>query len=156
MFLFICLTQMLFEEKILYSRSVSKQRNRKTLNSVIHSLKETRKTRFGGIKHSWREFKAMQALFNKKDNNFSQMKLGLLLTLVMLRTSAFNIPVFYPLSWTDGNKVPNSQWLSKRFRHLPHTCSGLLSPCYFQLWQTAYRLGDSICHFAVSLQFALT
>lgn len=84
---------MLFKEKILYSRSVSKQRNKKTLSTVIHSLKETRQTRFGGIKHSWRQIKATQALFNKKDN-FSQMKLGLLLTLVMLRTSAFNIRFF--------------------------------------------------------------
>lgn len=41
----------------------------------------------------------MQAFFTKKDDNFSQMKFGLLLTLVMLGTSASNIPVHLLSRW---------------------------------------------------------
>lgn len=106
----------------------SKQRNRKNSQFCYTQSQGNGEDEIWWYnKHSWRQIKAVQAFFNKKDDNFSQMKLGLPLTLVMPGTSAFNIPGFYPFSTTDCNEVPNSQWLSKKFGHLPHICSRLFS-----------------------------
>lgn len=123
-----------FENKLLCSRSDFKQRNRKPLSSTTHSSKETGKTRFDGkINTAVGRYKTTQPFLDKKDDNFSWMKLGLPLPLMTLRTFTFNVPVSCPLRRADGNEVPNSHWLSKRFRNLPHL---LKTSGYFQLWQT--------------------
>lgn len=61
-----------FENKLLYSRSDFKQRNRKPLNSATHSSEETGKTRFDGkINTAVGRCKTTQSFLDKKDDNFS-------------------------------------------------------------------------------------
>lgn len=123
---------MLFKEKILYSRSVSKQRNKKPSQLCYTQSQGNQEDKIWWYKTQLEADQSNAGTFQQERQLFSNE----------IRASTYSCdaqniciqyPFFYPLSRTDGNKVPNSQWLSKRFRHLPHTCSGLLSPCYFQL-----------------------
>lgn len=130
LFLSICLTH---QEKMLFADLILRKEIENS--TLLHSLKETGKTRFDGIINT-------AGGRSKQRRHFStrwQLSISQFFTL-----SAGWMVMKYP--------IPNG---FQRFRHLPHIHSRLLSPCYLQLWQTADKPADSIYYFAANLQFTL-
>lgn len=111
-------------------------------SQLCYNPTETGETRFDGkINTAGDRSKQCRHFSTRKMTTFLKQNSGFYLLFWCPEHLHSILQFFYPLSGTDGDEVPNCQWFSKRFRHLPQDCSRLISLCYSQLWQS--KPGDS-------------
>lgn len=93
-------------------------------SQLCYNPRETGKTRFDGkINTAGDRSKQCRHFSTRKMTTFLKWNSGFYLPLWCSEHLHSISQLFHSLSGTDGNEVPNSQWLSKRFRHLPQNGS---------------------------------